>query len=255
MWVKICGTTNLADALLSIEHGADALGFIFAPSKRQVSPEQAAAIICQLPPAVELVGVFTKPDAVEIAATVQLAQLTAVQLHMPHDPSFTARLQALLGPKIRLIQVLIIQAPTIQAATEQHPDLGPLAEDLAAAFQDASLWAVLLDAASNGQSGGLGRAFSWLAVRPVLAEAVQRTYESAPQGSRQHPLPDSLQGQRQSSAETPKVLLAGGLHAENVSEAILLLQPWGVDCVSGVEQGPGHKDPALLTRFLVAAKA
>ncbi len=236
MWVKICGTTNLADAVLSTEHGADALGFIFAPSRRQVSAEQAAAIIRQLPPGVECVGVFTTPDAERIAATVRLAHLTAVQLHMPHDPSFTARLQASLGPKIRLIQVLpvevlTVQALTVEAGQEERLTLVPLAKSLAAAFQDAALWAVLLDASSGGRSGGLGRAFSWQAVRPVLAEAVQR-----------------------SQNDTLKVLLAGGLHAGNVTEAIRSLQPWGVDCVSGVEQSPGQKDPELLERFLGAAK-
>lgn len=57
-WIKICGTTSLEDALISIEAGADALGFIFAPSKRRVSTEQAQRIISQLPREVERIGVF-----------------------------------------------------------------------------------------------------------------------------------------------------------------------------------------------------
>ncbi|HZD06672.1 MAG TPA: hypothetical protein VE176_00410, partial [Candidatus Limnocylindrales bacterium] len=57
-WIKICGTTSLEDALSSIEAGADALGFIFAPSKRRVSTEQAQRIIGQLPREVERIGVF-----------------------------------------------------------------------------------------------------------------------------------------------------------------------------------------------------
>ena len=48
-WIKICGTTSLEDALSSIEAGADALGFIFAPSKRRISPENAQKIIRELP--------------------------------------------------------------------------------------------------------------------------------------------------------------------------------------------------------------
>ncbi len=64
-WIKICGTTCLEDALQSIDAGADALGFIFAPSKRQMSPEQAQQIISKLPHEVEKIGVFMDSTAAE----------------------------------------------------------------------------------------------------------------------------------------------------------------------------------------------
>jgi phosphoribosylanthranilate isomerase len=57
-WIKFCGTTSVEDALASVEAGADALGFIFAPSKRRISMEQAQEIIRQLPAGVERIGVF-----------------------------------------------------------------------------------------------------------------------------------------------------------------------------------------------------
>jgi phosphoribosylanthranilate isomerase len=86
-WIKICGTTCLEDALNSIEAGADALGFIFAPSKRQVSPEQAQQIISQLPQGVERIGVFMNSPASEIADIVDKVELTGIQMHGEESPA------------------------------------------------------------------------------------------------------------------------------------------------------------------------
>ena len=80
-WIKICGTTCLEDALQSIDAGADALGFIFAPSKRQVSPEQAQQIISELPREVEKIGVFMNSSATEIASIAGKVGLTGIQMH------------------------------------------------------------------------------------------------------------------------------------------------------------------------------
>ena len=80
-WIKICATTCIEDAQASIAAGADALGFVFAPSKRRVSAEQAAAIIAQLPTAIERVGVFIDDSAARIREVAEHAGLTAVQLH------------------------------------------------------------------------------------------------------------------------------------------------------------------------------
>jgi len=62
-WIKICGTTCVEDALSSIGAGADALGFIFAPSKRRITPQQAQQIIAALPEEVEKIGVFMNSTA------------------------------------------------------------------------------------------------------------------------------------------------------------------------------------------------
>ena len=63
-WIKVCGTTNLQDAQLSVSAGADALGFIFAPSPRRIEIAQAAEIVAALPNEVEKIGVFVNesPD-------------------------------------------------------------------------------------------------------------------------------------------------------------------------------------------------
>jgi phosphoribosylanthranilate isomerase len=86
-WIKICGTTSLEDALSSIEAGADALGFIFAESKRRVTPEQAQAIISQLSVKVEKIGVFMGSTPEEIADMAGQVALTGIQLHGEESPA------------------------------------------------------------------------------------------------------------------------------------------------------------------------
>ncbi|HYL92717.1 MAG TPA: N-(5'-phosphoribosyl)anthranilate isomerase, partial [Alphaproteobacteria bacterium] len=67
-WIKICGTTSVADALASVEVGADALGFIFAPSPRRITPEMAQEIAARLPANIERVGVFVNETPARIRA-------------------------------------------------------------------------------------------------------------------------------------------------------------------------------------------
>jgi phosphoribosylanthranilate isomerase len=80
-WIKICGTTSLEDALSSIEAGADALGFIFAESKRRILPENAQKIIRELPPGIEKIGVFLDAGAHGIRDVVREVELTGIQMH------------------------------------------------------------------------------------------------------------------------------------------------------------------------------
>jgi len=80
-WIKICGTTSLEDALSSIEAGADALGFIFADSKRRILPENAQKIIRGLPPNIEKIGVFLDAGAMGVRHVVREVDLTGIQMH------------------------------------------------------------------------------------------------------------------------------------------------------------------------------
>jgi phosphoribosylanthranilate isomerase len=81
MWVKICGITSEEDALLAVAMGADAVGFIFAPSSRQMSPSSVQAIARRLPPEILTVGVFRDEMPQRVVELVNRAGLKAAQLH------------------------------------------------------------------------------------------------------------------------------------------------------------------------------
>jgi phosphoribosylanthranilate isomerase len=80
-WIKFCGTTSLADAKASIAAGADAIGFVFTPSKRQVTADQVKEITQHLPKEIEKIGVFCDETVENILATAKVAGLTGAQLH------------------------------------------------------------------------------------------------------------------------------------------------------------------------------
>lgn len=216
MWTKICANTNLADAALAAELGADAVGFVFAPSPRHVTPGQVAAITPRLPAAIEKIGVFTTLDAAEIAAIVGTAGLTGVQLHSEYSPTFVAALASLL-PGIRLIQT------THRNTASPTPETGSAAISILSAAPNVQ--AVLVDSRTAVASGGTGVAFDWESARHALSALA--------------PMP---------------LIVAGGLNPDNVRQAIAVLEPWGVDVASGVESSPGQKDPEKLAAFLANAR-
>lgn len=110
-WIKFCGTTSLADAMASIAAGADALGFIFAPSKRQVTATQVSAITKQLPHEIEKVGVFMDEPVENILSMVEAAGLTGVQLHGQESSGDVARLAEKRGghKNFRVIRTVLVK--------------------------------------------------------------------------------------------------------------------------------------------------
>jgi phosphoribosylanthranilate isomerase len=143
--IKICGITNLADALLAAELGADALGFIFYPqSPRKVEPEAARAIIAQLPPFVAAVGVFVDEEAAMVRYLAARVGLEWVQLHGQESPEYCRGLgcKVIKGFRIR--------------------DEASLR--LLAGYQGAAQ-ALLLDTYKKGQVGGTGESFDWRLAR------------------------------------------------------------------------------------------
>ncbi|HEY5027868.1 MAG TPA: phosphoribosylanthranilate isomerase [Candidatus Angelobacter sp.] len=111
-WIKICGTTSLEDALSSIEAGADALGFIFAPSKRRILPENAQKIIRELPHNIERIGVFLDAGAMGIRQVVGEVELTGIQMH--GEGEFPPEVYSYLPPerrdKLQKIKTVIVWA-------------------------------------------------------------------------------------------------------------------------------------------------
>ncbi|WP_243270083.1 phosphoribosylanthranilate isomerase [Thermanaerosceptrum fracticalcis] len=88
VWIKICGITNLADAETATAFGANALGFVFAPSKRKVEPDTARQIIKALPPEVEKIGVFVNEEVARVKEIANYCGLTGLQLHGEESPDY-----------------------------------------------------------------------------------------------------------------------------------------------------------------------
>ncbi len=130
MRVKICGITNLDDALNAIHSGADALGFVFyKPSPRYISPEDARAIIEKLPPFVEKVGLFVNEDAQTINKTVKIAQTSLSQIHFEADEALFEALDHPYIPVIRAqkkedILLHVSQYRLIDAYCEAYGGMG-----------------------------------------------------------------------------------------------------------------------------------
>ena len=219
MWIKICATTSLEDAQLAASLGADAVGFIFAPSPRQVTTEQVAHITQHLPEGIECVGVFPSLPAAEIAATAQESGLTAVQLHGGLSHELIRQLDSIFNGQVSLIQTVHwdIHSATGAATVAQH------LREIAA---EGIVGRVLIDSKVGAATGGTGVPFDWNAARTTLAEA----------------------------AKDLKLIVAGGLRPDNVADAIQHLNPWGVDVTTGVEESPGRKSPEKLAAFLRAAR-
>jgi phosphoribosylanthranilate isomerase len=215
VWIKICGTTSLEDARSAADAGADALGFIFAPSPRRISPRDAARIIGELPETIEKVGVFVNQSLELILDTVERAGLTGVQLHGDEDAAFARALKKAGREKpLRVIKTVSLSNGSL---------------DKSIAFEDGVKEAfdtLLLDSGSSTKRGGTGKRFDWQSAAPMV-RLVARKF---------------------------KIVVAGGLSPTSVIEAVRLLDPWGVDVASGVEKEPGRKDPAKVREFIVAVR-
>lgn len=101
MFVKICGITSEEDGLLAVAMGADAVGFLFAPSPRRVSPATAAEIARRLPPEILTVGVFRNEDPRNVVRIANRARLRAVQLHGHETPAETKQVREQVGTVIK----------------------------------------------------------------------------------------------------------------------------------------------------------
>lgn len=157
-WIKFCGTTSLSDARASVEAGADALGFIFAPSKRQITPEKAQKIIRELPEHIERVGVFVNENGDTIREIASRAALTMIQLHGKESPEFVARLKSApgAGRKLRVVKTVLINGD-FHLGLEKFVNATPPPD------------AILLDSGA-----GSGRTFDWRGVRPFLTGTEMR---------------------------------------------------------------------------------
>jgi phosphoribosylanthranilate isomerase len=144
--VKICGITNVEDALLACELGADAIGLNFyEKSPRCISPFTASRIISKLPPFVAAIGVFVNWQAAPVASLAKALGLSAAQLHGDESPALASE----IAKKVPVIKALHVGKGSA---------LPPFARYRGAA-------GFLLDAPHSGQFGGTGRTADWSAAQ------------------------------------------------------------------------------------------
>ncbi|HEK9103278.1 phosphoribosylanthranilate isomerase [Bacillus pfraonensis] len=200
MKVKICGITDFETAKLACEYGADAIGFVFAKSKRKITPKKAKQIISELPTDVMKVGVFVNESVEVIQKIVNDCGLTHVQLHGDER-----------NHHIRRLNIPSIKAVGVHSSEDIEQSTGYEADFL------------LFDSPKEKFHGGNGKTFSW------------QLLEHMPNEIRK------------------KCMLAGGLHIENIKEAIEIVKPYMVDVSSGVETD-GKKDREKIKQFIRKAK-
>lgn len=196
--VKICGLKEKVHVHCAVAAGANFLGFVFAPSKRQISIRKACELSQIVPKHVKKVGVFVNPTEDEVKEAFEKVPLDFIQYHGNEEPTFIEKLGL---PSIKAFSIR--ELSDVEKASKYNVDY------------------YLFDAPGTDFAGGSGKSFDWS-------------------------LLDQL------SIPKEKVILAGGLNALNVQQAIAAVHPFAVDVSSGVEQD-GKKNCELIQSFIQAA--
>jgi len=192
MFVKICGLNSGEAVEAAVAAGADALGFVFAESPRQVTPEQAKALCAGVPAHVARVAVMRHPHKADWERVIEVFEPTWLQTD---------------AEDFRWIKLPASCAPLPVYRDSNAP-------------ADSDLPDRLL---FEGTHSGSGRVADW----------------------------DEASG----LARVAEVILAGGLTADNVADAVTFVRPWGVDVSSGVERARGEKDPVKIREFVARVRA
>ena len=189
LWIKICGLTTPEGVAATVRARADAIGFVFAPSKRQVTAQRAKELCANVPSSIARVAVFQHPTQAQVDEVLEVFRPDILQTDI----------EDLAGMKIPAMRV----HPVVRAGRAVPQPLPSR---------------ILFE----GPVSGIGMTADW----SLASQLARRT----------------------------ELILAGGLNPENVAEAVRLVNPFGVDVSSGVESAPGSKDPALVLRFVSAAR-
>jgi phosphoribosylanthranilate isomerase len=225
-WIKICGTTNLEDALMAVEAGADALGFVFYnKSPRNVTPEVVREIVKELPEKIEKVGVFPDASFEECVDIARRCGLTGMQFYPSIHTIGDGSRASGAGSTLKKIYLSFSAADLLGDKPRTIVDFASFGK-LPNPQNSNPFGTFILDSGNSQSPGGTGKAFDWNAAVPLV----------------------------ETMRQTVKVVVAGGLNPANVGEAIRILKPWGVDVVSGVEARPGKKDPERVRAFIGAVR-
>lgn len=199
--VKICGLQTIEHIQTAIENGVDFIGFMFAPSTRRITVEEAIILNKVIPHNVKTVGVFVNEEIGVMKETASKLNLDYIQLH---------------GDEGQEIIDALAPTPVIKAISLKSSDDLRKVQTLQPAF-------FLFDAPGLKYRGGSGKSFDWTLLTNF------------------------------NHCEIP-YFLAGGLHAENVQQAIEQTEPYAVDVSSGVELD-GNKNNGKIKQFLLKTKS
>lgn len=197
--VKICGLMEPEHVKVAVDAGADAIGFVFAPSKRRVTIGEARELAKDIPSHVKKIGVFVDATAEELEQTYREVPLDFVQLHGDESAELIKEIGL---PSVKVFSVRSVE--DVERAAQYEADY------------------FLFDTPGTEFKGGSGLTFDW------------KLMDSA-------------------GVPADKVILAGGLNADNVSEAVRRVKPYMVDVSSGVELN-GRKDEQLIRAFVRTVK-
>jgi phosphoribosylanthranilate isomerase len=211
MKVKICGITNIDDAKMAIDFGADCIGFIFAESPRQVTVEQVRKILNDLEKVtilekVETVGVFINVNEDEIGTTLINTGLHYAQLHGDESSALT---NAYLFPWYKAVRFKSVQ---------EIDDFENNAD------KQWKCDRILVDTAMPGIYGGTG-----MAVDKAIAQYSKRRIKKTKK----------------------EFFLAGGINPDNVLDILNSVHPDGIDIGSGVEESKGKKSVGKLKKLFM----
>ncbi|MDW0116602.1 phosphoribosylanthranilate isomerase [Sporosarcina thermotolerans] len=196
--VKICGLMEPPHVQAAVEAGVDAVGFVFAPSRRRVAIEQAKELARLVPDHVIKIGVFVNAEREEMEQAFLEVPLDYIQYHGDETVEF---MEFVALPSIKVLSVRDVEDVKRAKAVQTEY--------------------VLFDTPGTEFRGGSGEAFDWSLLNGDLPR--------------------------------DRMILAGGLNAQNVKEAIRQVRPFMVDVSSGVEIDR-RKDEALIREFIRAVK-
>ena len=191
LFVKICGLTDADAVTAAVDGGADAVGFVFAESVREITPQRAAKIAAAVPGTVLRVAVMLQPTNERWQQVWRRFRPDVLQTDYADFPSLD-------------IDDDVARWPVLREGGVAEGDELP----------DTFIY--------EGRSSGRG-------------ETVERQFAAR-------------------LARRGRMILAGGLSADNVAQAVAEVSPYGVDVSSAVESSPGTKDPAMIRAFIDAAK-
>ena len=218
--VKVCGVTNAGELGLCVEAGASALGFVVEYPQEvpwNLTRHQALELMHQVPPFVSRV-IVVGGDPQSVIPVIELLRPHSVQLHGNEPLAVTAELVA----QVHALGATAIKALRFSVETGECALPGDSPLEAAARLLETGVDAVLIDSYSSARAAGTGHSVDFRMARSIR---------------------DALR---------LPVILAGGLNADNVRQAIAAVAPYAVDVISGVEDASGRKDPAKVRAFIAA---